>query len=124
MFVLVVENNGLVSRIVLVEQENLWLDKINMKKVIIEFTDIDADNTIVLSEKDCIDKVQKIIMGAEPYPLMDPCRPYVGTMVNITCGDTTKICSVWNQHNVDYDKWWTSVKEDYMKLYNERRRNK
>jgi hypothetical protein len=96
------------------------MEKINMKKVIVEFTDIEGNGTIALSEKYCIEKVQKILMGAEPFPLMDPCRPYVGTMVNITCGNTTEVCSVWNQLNVDYDKWYISIKNTLEE--NERRR--
>lgn len=74
--------------------------RINVKKVIVEFIDVEGNGIQTKSEKECIELVHKILLGAEPYPFMDPCRPYVGTMVNIKCGDTTEICSVWNQKNV------------------------
>lgn len=75
-----------------------------MKNVIVEFTDIEGNGIITLSEKECIEKTQKILTGVEPFPLMDPCRPYVGTFVKITCGNTTELCSVWNNLNVNYNK--------------------
>jgi hypothetical protein len=75
-----------------------------MKKVIVEFTDIEGNGTITLSEKECIEKTQKILMGVEPFPLADPRRPYIGTFVKITCENTSEMCSVWNNLNVNYNK--------------------
>lgn len=66
-----------------------------MKKVNVEIKI--PDDIESKSDKECVKFVHGILLGVENYPLIDPCRPYVGGMVNISCGSYTETCSVFNK---------------------------